>query len=236
MWTVARHKNTTALQCRRGNDEIGIISRIASFARVGPQVGSPVKDREGYRHDIAVADKLEKGAQGPGGLTRAEPTEDLVQRDCRESETLVLVQVSLRDVQDLLVLGLENLGQNVRIEECLVHGLGQAAGKIGTCLEIPVDGFDLIFRQSVVNPGPIGERLGGTGRGRRSHADHQTLVLLQAGADYVLKRPPVSGVEGYHVDFVARFHDFIIPEAGRNGQECGEGNLPSAPRNGRTGN
>ncbi len=78
MCTVARHEKATALQCRRGNDEIGIISRIAPFARVGPQVGGSVEHRERYRLDIAIADKLEKAVQGLGSLTLAEPTENLV--------------------------------------------------------------------------------------------------------------------------------------------------------------
>ena len=81
MWTVTCHENTSALKGRRGNDEIGIISRLTAFARVGPEVGSSVENWEGYRHDHAIADKLEKGVQAPGGLARAEPTEDLVQRD-----------------------------------------------------------------------------------------------------------------------------------------------------------
>jgi len=146
MLTVARHENTTAFKCRRGNDEIGIVLRIAASARFGPQVGSPEQHWEGYRQDIAIADELKKCVQAPRSLTRAEPTEDLVQRYRRESKPLVLGQVLLSDGQDLLVSGLENLGHNVRIENCLVHGLGQAASKIGSCLDVSVDCLNFIVR------------------------------------------------------------------------------------------
>ena len=71
MWTVARDKNTAALKRRCRHDEIGIISRMAPFARVGPQVRSPVQHRKGYRQNVATTDKFEKGVQGPGGLHRA---------------------------------------------------------------------------------------------------------------------------------------------------------------------
>ena len=73
MLTVARHENTAAFKCRRSDDEIGIVPRIAASARFGPQVGSPVQHRDGYGQDIAIADELEKCVQAPRSLTPRSP-------------------------------------------------------------------------------------------------------------------------------------------------------------------
>jgi hypothetical protein len=70
-----------------------------------------------------------------------------------------LQKVLLRVGKHTLILPLQHFGQRVGIEQRFIHVLGEVTGQVGASRYDPVDGFDLLLVQTVVDVGPGFERL-----------------------------------------------------------------------------
>ena len=71
----------------------------------------------------------------------------------------MLREIAVGRVQHLLILRLENLGEDVRIEQSFIQALRQVAGEIGAGLGDSISFLDLFVGQPFVHLGPILDRL-----------------------------------------------------------------------------
>jgi hypothetical protein len=121
MRRIAGNQHAAYFERRSGNDEVCIIARMATRPSHCPQVGRPNQDRKGHGRYIGIARGSQEVRQLFRGTSRHHAADNFIERDRRKRQTTVLIEVLLCVCQDTRVLGLEDLGEHVGIEQRLVH-------------------------------------------------------------------------------------------------------------------
>lgn len=121
MRRIAGNQHAAYFERRSGNDEVCIIPRMATRPSHCPQIGRPNQDGRGHGHHFRIARGSQEVRQLFRGASRHHAADNFIERNRRKREATVLIEVFLCVCQDTRVLGLEDLGEHVGIEQHLVH-------------------------------------------------------------------------------------------------------------------
>ena len=160
MSRVSRDEDSPVFECRRGDDEIGVVVRMAAPSTDHPEIRGSIEDGIRHGEDGCVLTEDQKSSVlSRRGLVKVS-AENFVPGHRGEGELSVSLSVVERLVPDRGITEFDDLGKDVSVEEGRIHWLPGNSTEIGALADGLVEAIDVLVAHSLVHVPPGGHSRG----------------------------------------------------------------------------